>query len=286
MRSAGDRDRNAAHLRDSDPLERRRSRGWLETPRKAVVFYTAAFVVTEAIGAFVSLELQAVLGGLLAVLSLNFAIFGYRNQRTTGMVMAVLFSVRLFTIVVPFVDISLPARTAIVGLATVFAIYLASWVLSNDVMSTRAREGLPLKKPIVSAQFTTALVALSGIPIGFAAHELLQPDPLVMRPLLGLTALAWAVACLWLIVGALGEELLYRRLVTAMVQHTAMSQTPWISAILFAATYLGTRNAGFILLVFLTGAWFMWSCERTGRIRGPVIAHAIANLLVFVILPN
>jgi len=248
-----------------------------------VSLYVMAFVLTEAIGAFVSIPAQAVSVGVLLVIALNQASLGYQSRRTAGVVMSVLFTSRLVALTLPLQSTSLVTRSAVVGAAVVIMVALADWVLDNDISSSRHVESFPLKDPVVFRGLTTLLTALLGVPIGFAISALLEID----TPRIGeasLIVISGAVVALWL--AAISEELLYRRLVAAMVHHTAGSRTTYISGILFAASYLGTRNVGMVILMFATGAAFAWSCERTGSIRGPVVAHGIALMLAGLVLPN
>ena len=265
--------------------DRRIKHSWFDDPRRTVLFYVAAYIISGVIGAFISPIIQAILDAIFALIAVNHAVLGYRVKRTTGLVMAAIFVTRLMVVTIPATGVSLPTRTAILAFASILVAYVATWVLSHDVATGRVDEGFPLKRPFLTRGFTSVITALSGIPIGWAAYLILDPEPLHLQPLLGAEWIALAIACGCLILGALGEELIFRRLVAAMVQHTAQSQTPFISAAIFAAAYLGTRDAAFVVLAFAAGALYAWSCERTGGVKAAVASHAIANLLVFVILP-
>lgn len=257
---------------------------WLSRPRLVVVLYTAAFVATELIGAYRSPLLQAVLLALLAFAAVNLAVFGRQDSRSASVVMSALFAVRLATIALPTPDVSVTTETSMVGAIACVVAALAIWSMGKqDPVSTT--DGLTLKKPFVSKNFTAAITIASGLPVGWLAQKFLDPVPLPIDPVFGSTSFPWLIAAGALILGALGEELLYRRLVAAMVQDVAKSQTPIISALLFAATYLGTRDLGFVVLALVAGAFWAWSCERTGSIKPVVVAHAIASILAFLILP-
>lgn len=265
--------------------ERRQSRSWLSSPRRVVITYVVLFVIAEIVGAFFSVMGQAFITAGLAFFAVNQAVFGYRTKRTAGLVMATLFSSRLMTLTLPLAGVSTPTRAAIVGAAGCLVSYAAIWVLSQDVRSGRLSEGFALRPALISRRFTSALTVISGVPIGFAAHAILDPPPLLLDPIIDSASLPILIAVASLSVAALSEELLFRRLVAAMVQHTGQSQTPFISGILFAASYLATQNALFVALTFLAGTFFAWSCERTGTLKPVVAAHAMASVLVFVVLP-
>lgn len=271
---------------DGKPIERRRSRSWKDAPRVYVLYYTAAFVIAEAVGALAGIEYQLALDALLLVVAFNHALFGFRNSRTAAVVMTAIFTTRLATLALPVTGVSIATRTGIIAAFVILIARLAVWVLYHDVNETRSNEGFGLKKPIVSVNFTTILVILSAVPLGVGAYLALKPEPLITQSLAGSLLLAWSIVVLLFIIGALSEELVYRQLVAAMVQHTGSSQTALISGVLFAAAYFGTLNPAFIAIAFVTGCWFAWSCERTGSLQGPVVAHSLISILVFVILPT
>lgn len=270
---------------DKTSGERRIERKWTDSPRNIVPIVIAVFAVIELTGVFISVPVQVALTALAAFSCVNLAIFGYRTKRTAGVVMTALFTTRLVTLALPATDISLPTRVGLVAIATIAISYVATWILSWDVNSGRMDEGFVLLPPFISKKATSVLTMLSGFPAGLLAYFLLKPHELVIQPLLGVTALAWIVAVVFLALGALGEELIYRRLVAAMVQHTGRSQAPWPSAALYAAAFIGTQNPFMVTLGFACGAVWSWSCERTGTIEPVVVAHTVATILAFVALP-
>jgi membrane protease YdiL (CAAX protease family) len=265
--------------------ERRTERKWTEAPRRTVLALVALFAFIELTGVIAGIPTQATLTALAALGCVNLAIFGYRTNRTAGVVMAAVFTTRLVALTLPATAISLPTRIGIVAVATIAIAYVATWVLSWDVNSGRMDEGFLLKPPFISKKATALLTMLSGFPAGVLTYFILKPDELVMQPLLGASIIAWGFAVAMLALGALGEELVYRRLMAAMVQHTGRSQAPWPSAALYAAAFIGTQNPLMIVVAFLSGALWSWSCERTGTIEPVVVAHTIATILALVALP-
>lgn len=270
---------------DNAAIERRQHRGWWQAPRRTVLVYLVLFIAAELIGAYVDITAQAYLTAGLAFFAANQAVFGYRTKRTAGLVMAALFASRLMTLTLPTAGISTPTRAALIGLSGCLVMYSAMWVLGYDIRTSRATEGFTLRRPFVNKGVTAALTVVSGVPIGFIAHQLIDPPALLIDPLLSSTTLPLVLAAGGLILGAFSEELLYRRLVAAMVQHTGQSQTPLVSGALYGATFIGTHDLRVIALMFAAGAFFAWSCERTGSLKPVVAAHAIASVLVFLVLP-
>jgi hypothetical protein len=270
----------------TDFTERRRPLTWLSRPRRIVILYVIAFVISEAVGVWVNLTTQAIADALLAFLAVNTAIFAYRTQRTVGVVMSALFTMRLVTIALPMNDISLPTRAALIGLLSCIVSYLATWVLGRDVESGRADEGFRLARSFLPRRSLIWLTVAAGVPLGVIAYEILQPRPLAIDAVANSTTLPILAAMIGLSIGATGEELLYRRVVAVMVHHTAQSRTPFISGILWAATYLAFEDWRMVVFAFVTGSAFSWTCERTGTVKPVIAAHAIASIAVYVALPT
>jgi len=267
-----------------EPVDTEQSTNWLTPPRLTVLAYAAAFAGAEAVGAFINIPLQAGLEAILLIIAVNHAVFGFRNRQTAGLVMSVLFASRLIAITLPSDSPSIGTRTAILAAVMIFAVSMAERVLGPDVISAGMPKRLHLKKPLVSARITTLAVAALGIPLGFAVASILDTQKIDVGPVAGVAAIGWGVLIAALVLGAAAEELVYRRLVAAMLHHTARTQAPWISGAIFAASYMGTGNAAMIGLMFVAGAIFAWSCERTGSLVGPITAHAIASVLALVVL--
>lgn len=266
--------------------DRRQQRGWLQTPRLFVVLYAVAFVVQEAIGATFGIVAQMGVLAVLILVAVNHALFGYRNARTAAVVMTALFVTRIIIVSLPVSGVSLSTRAGLIAVISIVIARLTLWVLAHDVSETRAVEGFALRRPVISRDFTTFVVAFSGIPIGVAAYALLDTTSMTVSPIFDSLGGAWTLVVALLALAAMADEMLYRQLVAAMVQHTGNSQTPIVSGVLYGAIFIATLNPLLVLLAGLTGAWFAWSCERTGSLQGPVMAHILINILVFVVMPS
>ncbi len=271
---------------NANTVERRRTnRSWIETPRDIVVGFTALFVIVEFIGAFGSIPAQVALLALLTFLSLNVAIFGHRTERTAGLVMSALFVTRLFTLTFPFVGTSLFTHALVIGGCMVIIAYVTTWVLGLDLSTGRSREGFPLKRPIVSRNFTAGLTTLTGVPLGWICYTIMSPNQPTISPILDTAVIGWIIAGFALLLVAFGEELIFRRLVAAMVQHTAHSQTPWISGILYGSVFLATQNPAMVFTAFAAGTLWAASCERTGSIEPVAVAHGLCLVLMYLVFP-
>lgn len=263
---------------------RKQTLSWLEVPRDVVVGLVALFVAIEAIGAFVSIPLQVVFTAFATFLALNISIFGHRTERTAGLVMAAVFTTRLITLTLPLHGVSLTTRGLLLGPVMVVMAYVATWVIGMDLLTARNREGFPLKPPLHSRTTTSILTALTGIPLGWLVYQV-APESLIIEPILGVSALGWAELLLALLVIAFGEELIFRRLVAAMVQHTANSQTPWFSGILYGSIFFASHNPMMVLLAFGAGTLWAASCERTGSLHPVIAAHSFCLIGAYMVFP-
>lgn len=264
--------------------DRRAARRWIDPPRRTVLILLLVFAAIELVG-LLSIPAQASLTAVAAFICVNLAISGYRTNRTAGVVMAAVFTTRLVTLTLPATEISTPTRAGIVAFAMIAISYGATWVLSWDLNAGRMDEGFVLRKAWINKTVTSIVTVVSGIPLGIATYFALRPDEMLMQPLLGTTAVAWIVAFTLLGFAALGEELIYRRLVSAMVQHTGRSQASWPSALLYGSAFIGTQNPFMVLVAFVAGYIWSWCCERTGTVESVVASHAIATIVALVILP-
>lgn len=265
--------------------DRRTARNWTDAPRRTVLWMIAAFAAVELSG-LISVPVQVALTALAVLVCVNLAVFGYRTNRTAGVVMTTVFTTRLATLTIPASGISDPTRAGLSAVVMISLSYMATWILSWDINSGRMDEGFLLRPPFRSKQFTAILTMLTGFPLGLGAYFILKPDELFVEPLFGITAIAWVIAVGCLALSALGEELIFRRLVAAMVQHTGRSQAPWPAALLYGAAFIGTQNPFMVALAFVAGLVWSWSCERTGTLEPVVVAHVITTVLAFVLLPQ
>ena len=132
-----------------------------------------------------------------------------------------------------------------------------------------------------------ALVVLGlcagGILIGSLERLIIQPAPLAGSLAFG--DIWWPVLSLMLFTG-LSEELLFRGVLqTAGVR--ALGAVPGIVfvALLFGIMHMGWLSALDLLFVFAVGLLFGWVVHRTRSIIGVTIAHGVANIMLFIVLP-
>ncbi|HYY02985.1 MAG TPA: CPBP family intramembrane glutamic endopeptidase, partial [Gaiellaceae bacterium] len=129
---------------------------------------------------------------------------------------------------------------------------------------------------------TQALIGLGGLPVGLIAYLVLRPARIEPH----LTPRIFLLGLLILIpFNALMEELLFRGAVQRVLVTLFGDLGTAAAAVLFMATYLGTRSAPYIVLVGLTGFAFGRCVRQTGSLAGAVVAHALVSIGLILVWP-
>ncbi len=128
------------------------------------------------------------------------------------------------------------------------------------------------------------LIASSGFLIGFLERLIIQPAAL--SPSLDFSQILWPMLSLMLFTG-LSEELLFRGLfLTAVVRYVGAARGILFSALIFGAFHFGWNSWLDVAYVTLVGVYFGWLVYKTRSIFGVTLAHGVANIMLFVILPH
>lgn len=124
---------------------------------------------------------------------------------------------------------------------------------------------------------------LSGLLIGYVEYLILKPQPL-------LDGLSWvhllAAGLILLISTGFLEELVFRRI----LQQVAIDQWGHTFGIVYVAAIFGVLHVGYnsftdVVFVFGIGIFFGWAADKTGSIIGVTLAHGVANIVLFLVLP-
>lgn len=126
------------------------------------------------------------------------------------------------------------------------------------------------------------LIGSTGLILGIAEYLILGYSPVIPR-------LAVAEASLWsfvlLITTGFVEELIFRGVLQKSVDGVLGEWgIPYISLI-FAIAHILHHSLLDLLFVFSIALLFGWIVKRTKSLLGVTIAHAITNILLFVIAP-
>jgi membrane protease YdiL (CAAX protease family) len=246
----------------------------LRMPVAGGLAYLAAFVLAELIGAFV-VQLGVVLHCVLvAALVLHFLLSRGSRLRPLLPALAAASLLRLLSLGVPWANVALPVRVALVGapllLATILVLRLQRF--------PAARLGAGSK-----GWWWQGLIALAGLPLSVLAFLVVQPERLA--PGGGPWALL-AFAVFLTIFGGCTEELLFRGALQEAAAGIFGRTAPWVSSVAFAAAYLGARSAQVVGVVGAIGLFFGLCADRTRSVAGVALAHSLVNVGVFLVWPS
>jgi membrane protease YdiL (CAAX protease family) len=125
-------------------------------------------------------------------------------------------------------------------------------------------------------------VAESGIIIGTLEYLILRPEPLTSS--LTLQAI-WLPALMFLVTIGLVEEFIFR----GVMQHSAFQAFGWRGIVLvsgvFAVLHLGFFSWLDVAFVFGVAVFFAWAVKKTGSLVGVILAHGVANIVLYLIAP-
>ncbi len=189
--------------------------------------------------------------------------------------LSVLPLIRILAIAMPFWLTDQSAHFALVNLPLIVATLMAAHYLGYG------RRELGLRLGFVPWQL--AIVA-TGPLIGYVERLIIQPPALAGD--LSLQAVWWPALSLLLFTG-LSEELLFRGVLqTAAVRALGARWGIVTVAIMFGVLHIGWQSALDVTFVTLVGLFFGWAVYRTRSILGVTLAHGLANIVLFIVLPN
>jgi membrane protease YdiL (CAAX protease family) len=127
------------------------------------------------------------------------------------------------------------------------------------------------------------LIGLIGIPLGIIEYFILHPPP--SAPHFDVLYFLQSAAYMLLFV-ALGEEILFR----AMILRSLLEfMKPWASifwsALIFAAMHTIWRSIPELIFVFAIGVLLGTIYYKTRNLVGPIIIHAINNVMLLAVMP-
>lgn len=236
----------------------------------AVVILGTAEILTAGPAVPLGLVLHGVL--LLGLLTLH--VVTDSRESELYLAMAVLPLIRILSDTMPLV---LPSEADWFALVNV-PLIVGTLVAARSLRYGRPELGLRLGRfPIQIA------IAYAGLAIGPLEHLIIQPPAIVSG--LALRDLAWPMTSLLLFTG-LSEELLFRGvLLTASIRTLGPLRGILFDSLVFALMHIGWHSALDVLYVFVVGVGFAVAVYRTGSILGTSLAHGLANVFLFILLP-
>jgi membrane protease YdiL (CAAX protease family) len=154
---------------------------------------------------------------------------------------------------------------------------LSAALIVRQLKLRRKDLGLCLKAPHVQLP----IMGL-GLLLGVVEYAILKPQPLIAQ--LRWDAL-WLPALVLLLGTGFNEELIFRGLFQTVARGALGKWAICYVALLFAVLHIGYLSLVDVLFVFIVGMLFGWFANVTGSLLGVVIAHGIANIMLFLVMP-
>jgi membrane protease YdiL (CAAX protease family) len=263
---------------------RRRTRAY--PPEKIVVLgYLVAIAAAEAYLSLIDIVVGTTGYAILLVVMLNHYALRRsckataRNDRGTrsdsaNAVLAIAFVpiMRLVSLAAPIDGVSDGHQLGLIAAPLLAGIAWAAWIVRLPGLRLRFR----------SVSRLEVGVAAAGVPIGFDAYLLIQPQPLVERD--GASAMVTVGVAVSLL--AIVEELIFRGFIQdACAALYGSFQAPLWSTAVYAIAYVGVRPLELAALAVCLGIVFAWTVARTQSLVGVTISHCFVNVGLFVVWP-
>jgi len=239
-----------------------------------VALFALSIAATEAVLAFVGVVQGVLLDAFLLFALLNLFLFRKGSDGEIYLVLSLLPLLRIFSLVVPVMQVPQIYWYAMAGTPLLLAVALAARFVKPRWT------GLRLDR---RAWATQGLIALSGLPLAIVAY-------LILRPVSLFTRLNWQEALIGSLIlilfSGFTEELIFRSMLQPVIQRAfGLRYGLLLSSALYASMFLGSLSPGFVVLMGLVGFLFGFSAERSGSIWGAVIAHSLLSIGLILILP-
>jgi uncharacterized protein len=239
-----------------------------------LTFYLCALILAELNSHGVNVYAGLIVHAILLLMLLTQSVLTSGEASKLYAAMAVIPLIRILTLSTPFWLTDQTNLFALVNLPLIVAT-----VVAMTTLQYRPREiGLHLGRP-----WLQGLIVLIGIPIGILERLIIQPAPLAQS--LALNDLLWPIVSLILFTG-LSEELLFRGILQKAATDTLGERYGIVYiSVLFGVMHIGWNSLLDVFFVTLIGMVFGFIAQRTNSIFGVALAHGLANIMLFLILP-
>jgi len=238
-----------------------------------VGLFAALITAAEAMLSFVGVVPGVALDAALLLALLNLFLFKEGADSDVYLALALLPLLRIFSLVVPVVQVPQIYWYVMAGLPVLLAAVLAARFVKPHWI------GIQLDRRAWAIQ---GLIAISGLPLAAAAYFILKPAPLYLQ-------MNWQEiligSVILILFSGFTEELIFRSMLLPAMGATFGRYGLLISSALYASMFLGSFSAGFVLLMGLAGLLFGYCAGRSGSIWGAVAAHSILSIGLILILP-
>ena len=236
-----------------------------------IVFIFVAEIVTSFVDPGYGLVLHAII--LMSLLVLSSLKYG-ENTGKLYLTMSLAPLIRIISLSIPLTYFPSYAWFLVVNVPVLVAAVAMMRVQGISFMDA----GFVFSKPL-----EVAVIALTGIPIGFIDHFFLRPEPM------GIGLSFWNLVLLALGLGfstGFVEELVFRGLMQKNAVDAFGERIGVIGvAAVFAALHIGWFSLPDLVFVFSVGLFYGFMVLKTGNIVGVSLSHGITNIVLFLIAP-
>ena len=218
------------------------------------------------------LQLQFML--MLFLISLHTAVRWHTNERNVLLSLAIVPIIRLISLSLPLANIPLIYWYFIISIP----IFIAAFMMVRQLGYSWDDIGINGRYLLWQIP-----IALSGFVIGYLEFLILEPRSLIQT----FSWVQFVLAGLILLISTgFLEELIFRRI----MQINAVERFGRGFGIIYVAAIFGVMHIGYnsfidVLFVFIAGLYLGWVVDITNSIVGATIAHGIANITLFLIMP-
>ncbi len=239
-----------------------------------LALYLCGFILAELNSHGTRIYLGLIIHAVMLLMLLTQSVLTGENVSKLYAAMAVIPLIRILTLSTPF---WLTDQTSLFALVNVPLI--VATIVAMTTLQYRPKEvGLRLGR-----LWLQGLIVLIGILIGAFERLIIQPAPLAQS--LTFQDILWPAISLMLFTG-FSEELLFR----GIMQKAATDALGEVKGIFYISALFGIMHIGWnsildIIYVTFVGLVFGFIVQRTGSIIGVAIAHGLANIMLFIIIP-
>jgi membrane protease YdiL (CAAX protease family) len=239
----------------------------------------AAIAGAEALVAARELTAGLVVHGLLLFALINAYVLTERREsseqdrsrRGALLALSIVPLLRITSVALTLPEVGVPYRAAVIGVPLLLA----------AILTARAT-AFPAPSFSLRPERTQTLTAAAGLPLSLIAYGIVRPAPLVAEPSVDRFVLAAAIVVLF--TGML-EEFIFRGLLQRSLSNMFPQAGAQLGTGIFTATYLGTRSPAYILFVGVAGLLAASIVQRTDRLVGVAVAHALVNVGLLLVWP-
>lgn len=239
-----------------------------------VWFYFAGLVLAEWLAAGSSRGPGMLVHTLIVLAALIHAAYLSGPAARMLSVLALAPMVRVLDLMMPQTFVDPVWRFPLVNLPLIVAVFMTIRTLNLR------RQELGIQVGFLPVQ---VLIAISGPVVGIIEHRIIQPQ--AMAGSLEWSEVLLPVLMLMTFTG-FSEELLFR----GLLQNTAIAVLGPLGgityvALIFGAFHFGWQSGADVLFVAVVGWAWGWLAWRTRSLLGVSIAHGLANIWLFLIMP-